>query len=152
MRCRFTIAAALTSLAAACAPQGERQQLAAVQPSPDLPAAVPVEPSRRPETGRAKFCESTRAGRYRADAATLVALTMSNEGGWCAKSYNRVGSPFNDGSIIQQPEHGEARIRHAATRSIIEYRPVPGYVGSDRFTATLSPNPSIYIGEVTIRP
>lgn len=77
---------------------------------------------------------------------------MSNEGGWCAKSYNRVGSPFNDGSIIQQPEHGEARIRHAATLSIIEYRPVPGYVGSDRFTATLSPNPSIYIGEVTIRP
>ena len=149
---RILVGLGLPVFAAGCAP--------ATVPSPGVaqaaaaPAAdpAPTGPARRRVSGRAKSCESTRAGRYSSDAGTLVALTMSNEGGWCGKFYSQEGVPFTGGNIIDAPTHGEARVRHLRTRSVIEYRPVPGYVGSDRFTATLTPGNGTYIEEVVVRP
>ena len=141
---RVLVCAGVALLAAGCAPQ-------AAPPAQDQAATAPVtpQPPRRRVTGRAKVCESTRAGRYSADAGTLIAATMSNEGGWCRKFYSLEGAPFTGGNIVQPPSHGEARVRHLATRSVIEYRPEPGYVGSDRFTATLVPGNGTYIEEIT---
>lgn len=149
---RVLVGLALPVLAAGCAPAIVQPSGTAQASAPLAPAPAPPGPLKRRVTGRAKSCESTRAGRYSADAGTLVALTMSNEGGWCGKFYSQEGAPFTGGNIIEAPAHGEARVRHFRTRSVIEYRPAPGYVGSDRFTATLTPGNGTYIEEVTVRP
>ena len=82
-----------------------------------------------------------------------MAMIVSNEGGWCARglTFNQ-GYAFSGGNVIHQPEHGEARVRHLASRSLIEYRPQPGYVGSDSFSVTLTPGNSTYLVSVTVQP
>lgn len=93
-------------------------------------------------------------GRFRAGSGAPPAImTVSNEGGWCAKGYTRSrAGGFTGGNVIDAPQHGEARVRHLANRSVLEYRPTPGCAGSDRFTATLTPEGGTYIVEVTVWP
>ncbi len=80
-------------------------------------------------------------------------MTVSNEGGWCGPSLSRnraVG--YTGGNVVDQPSHGEVRIRHLPTRSLVEYRPMPGYAGPDHFTVTLSPGNGLYLIDVTVKP
>ena len=144
----MTSTIALGLALAACAPKAaEPFATVAAQPPP---IAQPVAAT----SARARVCDVSRTGRYRAGSGGLAtSMTVSNEGGWCAKAYNRNRTgPFTGGDIIDAPAHGQARVRHARTNSLLEYRATSGYVGSDRFTATLTPGGGTYIVEVTVQP
>ena len=79
-------------------------------------------------------------------------MTVSSDGGWCGHGLTHNTYAFTGGNVVQPPEHGEARIRHLASRSLIEYRAVPGYSGDDSFSVTMLPGNSTYLVDVTVKP
>lgn len=77
-------------------------------------------------------------------------MTVSNDG-WCGRSMTHNTYPFTGGNVMQQPQHGEARIRHLASRSLVEYRAAPGFNGDDSFSVTMLPGNSTYLVDVTVK-
>ena len=164
MRSRHVLAFACLSTLAACAQQQPAPAIADVATAaPATPVAtVPgqqgaAQQDAAPASGsagqRAQVCQSPRLGRYRTGTSPVALMAVSNDGGWCGKGLTRnQGYPFTGGSVVDQPQHGEARIRHLANRTLVEYRPNPGYNGDDAFTVELTPGNGRYPFQVSVQP
>lgn len=149
MRTLFPLAALFL---ASCAQQPPAPPPALAPPQPTTAPQASVPSARTAGDARARVCEVGRVGTFRAGAGTMSPMTVSNEGGWCRHGFRFHGSAFSGGNIVTPPANGEARVRHLARTTVLEYRPTPGFVGSDRFVATLTPSGGTYIVEVTVQP
>lgn len=161
---RHVLALACLSTLAACAQQ--RPAPAVADATAATPAASMMAASGQQGTAqqgavsapgsagqRAQVCQSPRLGRHRTGNSPVVLMTVSNDGGWCGKGLTRnQGYPFTGGNVVDQPQHGEARIRHLTNRTLIEYRPNPGYNGDDSFTVELTPGNGRYPFQVSVQP
>lgn len=132
----------------ACAQQGPRAPVASSAPvQGDATLAVPT------GNARAHICDTARIGRHKLGTGATIIMTVSNEGGWCGKALTqRQGYPFTGGNVVDTLRHRDARLRHLASRSVVEYRATPGYVGSDSFSVTLTPGNALHLADVTVRP
>lgn len=145
----LVIASALTLAACATPTSPVQPPVETAAAPPPVIAAAPVVPA----GARAKICESPfRVGRHRAGAGAAMAMTVSSDGGWCGRSMTHDTYAFTGGNVVQPPQHGEARIRHLAFRSLIEYRATPGYTGGDSFSVTMLPGNSTYLVDVDVKP
>ncbi len=137
------------SACAVQAPSPVTSTVPAAEMAPPISGSVPEMSAE----ARATTCGSPfRVGRHRAGAGAPMAMTISNDGGWCAHRLTHNGYAFTGGNVVQQPQHGQARIRHLVNRSVIEYRSTPGYVGSDSFSVTMLPGNSTFLVDVEVKP
>lgn len=71
-------------------------------------------------------------------AATPVAMTISNDGGYCAIMVTQKdGNAFAAGLEPTQPAHGSALIIKYNNKTSIEYVPETSYAGADAFSVKL---------------
>lgn len=67
-----------------------------------------------------------------------IAMSVSNEGGYCAATLTAAsGKPFDAPLLHQPPHHGSARVVKYNGRTSVEYTPVAGYAGTDSFEVRL---------------
>lgn len=149
---RLSLLAVSTGLSA-CAVQAPSPMSSAIPAAEVAPPPISDGVPGVSADARATICGSPfRVGRHRAGAGAAMAMTISNDGGWCARRLTHNGYAFTGGNVVQQPQHGQARIRHLVNRSVIEYRSTPGYVGSDNFSVTMIPGNSTYLVDVEVSP
>ncbi len=75
---------------------------------------------------------------------TRAARMTTGGDGWCGWAVRLVddrgtASEWTGASIVRAPLHGQVRVRLAGGMAHVEYRPAPGYRGSDRFAVRLRP-------------
>ncbi len=69
---------------------------------------------------------------------TTVAMTVSNDGGYCAASLTADnGQPYDAALVHTKPLHGEDMVQHYNGKTSVEYSAKPGYVGHDSFPVQL---------------
>jgi hypothetical protein len=87
--------------------------------------------------------------------APLGTIAMSNDGGWCALQFVQIFGKLYiqpEISVVVQPNHGEVMATRLADRLAVTYRPTPGFVGTDHFTArTDGPIPHTIPFDVTVK-
>jgi hypothetical protein len=67
-----------------------------------------------------------------------VAMTISNDGGYCAASLTAAnGKPFDAPLVPERPAHGEDSVVEYNGKTSVEYTANQGYVGHDGFTVKL---------------
>ena len=107
----------------------------------------------------AQSCKIATANQYyELNAGRSTLMRVSNDGS-CAFSLFRLprggnsdvgGQPFDSARILERPQHGEVSFIRTETATWVEYSPVGGYVGSDRFAFQLAPGYGQYPTEVTV--
>jgi hypothetical protein len=111
--------------------------LASCAPPPKPPPPPP--PPLPPHLGPPPAASCSVAPFQVADGGTAkVAMTLSNEGGYCAATLTAgSGKPFDAPLLHTPPAHGSARVVKYNGRTSVEYTPVAGYVGTDSFEVRL---------------
>lgn len=92
------------------------------------------------------------------NAAIGVAVTMMTrkDADWCAISFIRLdfdihrSVPAGAVHVTSDPGHGTVRSRDAKGQTLIEYKPAPGYAGSDKFAFRLDPGNGYYPVKITV--
>ena len=84
-----------------------------------------------------------------------VAMTVGNDGGWCAIQVSRPGDPaepqpYAAGLLTTPAAHGRVYIHTVGAMTRIDYTPNAGFVGTDRFTVTLLPGRPAIVARVTV--
>ncbi len=97
------------------------------------------------QQGGAKLCTVPKETRLTDGKETPAAMTVGNDGGWCAIDVARDGEPYSAGLLILRPTHGQVYIHTVGDNTRIDYTPRPGYAGPDSFTARMIP------GDATLR-
>ena len=102
-------------------------------PVAEAPVALP------PHLGPPPAAQCTVAPFHVADGGTAtVAMTISNDGGFCAASLVAGnGHPFDAPLVPVRPLHGDETVVRYNGKTSIEYAATPGYVGHDSFTVRL---------------
>jgi len=129
---------AAACVVAAAGLQGCQQQEAATAPPGARQYAID-------QQGGAKSCTAPKETALTDGKETPAAITVGNEGGWCAISVAHGGEPYSAGLLILRPTHGQVYIHTVGDNTRIDYTPRPGYVGPDSFTARMIP------GDATLR-
>lgn len=94
-------------------------------------------------TGAAKVCEVPKVSPI-PGKTTALQIHASNEGGWCGVPVHQDGpKPFDAGLLSVRPEHGSVTVHSVGDNTRIDYTPDTGYVGSDAYTVTLLPGPTV---------
>jgi hypothetical protein len=96
------------------------------------------------ELPRSKICSASDGG-WSVPGGTPASgtITMSNDGGWCGQ---HLGVKFNDViyggamKLSRQPEHGQVSIIRHEGYTDVDYKPNPGYFGSDSFSVLVTLN------------
>jgi hypothetical protein len=111
--------------------------LASCAPPPKPPPPPP--PPLPPHLGPPPAASCSVAPFQVADGGTAkVAMTLSNEGGYCAATLTAAsGKPFDAPLLHTPPAHGSARVVKYNGRTSVEYTPVAGYAGIDSFEVRL---------------
>jgi hypothetical protein len=82
-------------------------------------------------------------------------MNMTNEGGSCVLQFVEVFREIYvlpEISVVEPPNHGEARAEQLPKRFAVVYRPAPGFVGTDHFAVhTNGPIPHTIPIDVTVR-
>ena len=76
-------------------------------------------------------------GRIRAGDNIPASMSLRNTGQWCLGSLSLSDSSTNGARIVDQPSHGELRMRILPNGIVFIYRPLADYQGSDRFRITV---------------
>jgi hypothetical protein len=111
--------------------------LAGCQPKPaavvETPDYIP------PHAGPPPAATCTVAPFHVPDGGTTdVAITVSNEGGYCAAKLTAAsGKPFDAPLVPVLPLHGTPRVIRYNGHTSVEYTPEPGYNGHDSFIVKL---------------
>ena len=84
-----------------------------------------------------------------------VAMTVGNDGGWCAIPVTRPGGaagrqPYAAGLLVAGPAHGKVYIHTVGDVTRIDYTPAAGFAGSDAFTVSLLPGEARIAARVTV--
>ena len=88
-----------------------------------------------------------------AGQATDAAITVGNDGGWCAITVAQPGpAPYDVGLVVTRPTHGKVYVHTVGDETRIDYTPDPGYVGSDKFAVKLEPGEPVLRASVTVTP
>ena len=87
---------------------------------------------------------------------TPVAMSVGNDGGWCAISVSQPGTdsfgptPFKSGLLTARPTHGKVYIHTVGDDTRIDYTPAPGFAGNDNFAVTLLPGAAVLRVDATV--
>jgi hypothetical protein len=82
---------------------------------------------------------------------TDAAMTVGNDGGWCAINVAQAGGkPYDAGLLSQVPQHGKVLIHVVGDVTRIDYTPDPAYAGADSFAVTLIPGDPVLHAAVTV--
>ena len=84
-------------------------------------------------------------------------MSVGNGGGWCGWTVHVVDQndaeyPWDRALVARAPQHGTLRIRPDGLPVHIEYRPQPGYVGTDEFAVELAPGFALREATVEVVP
>jgi hypothetical protein len=80
-----------------------------------------------------------------------AAMTVGNDGGWCAITVTRAGGkPYDAGLLSQMPQHGKVLIHQVGDSTRIDYTPDANFSGSDAFSVTLIPGDPVIRTSVTV--
>ena len=83
---------------------------------------------------------------------TPVALTMGNDGGWCAFKVAQSGKPFAAGLVTARAAHGKVYIHTVGNDTRVDYTPDPRYAGPDSFAVRFVPGDLSVRASVTVGP
>ncbi|HUB49471.1 MAG TPA: hypothetical protein VMB73_31235 [Acetobacteraceae bacterium] len=100
--------------------------------------------------GAAKSCTVPKPS-LAAGKETAAAMTVANDGGWCAISVADDGKPYASGLLTELPAHGEVYIHPVGNMTRIDYTPDVGFAGSDAFAVRLLPGNPVLRVSVTVR-
>jgi hypothetical protein len=103
------------------------------------PIPVVEAPQLPPHLGPPPAASCVVAPFHVADGGTAdVAITISNDGGYCAASLTAAnGQPFDAPLVPEKPEHGDDSVVQYNHKTSVEYSAKPGYVGPDKFLVKL---------------
>jgi hypothetical protein len=97
------------------------------------------------QAGGAKKCEAPKVAPT-AGQEVPAAMTLGNDGGWCAVTVANGGRPFDAGLLTAPPAHGKVHIHTVGNDTRIDYTPEPRFTGADAFAVRLLPgNASIRV-------
>jgi hypothetical protein len=103
-------------------------------------------------TGGAKSCAVPKLS-LTSGAPSDAAMTVGNDGGWCAITVAQSdGKPYDAGLLSQTPQHGKVLIHEVGDATRIDYTPDANYSGSDAFAVTLIPGDPVVRTAVTVVP
>jgi hypothetical protein len=85
------------------------------------------------------------SGAFRTGDTIPVGLFVKNNGEWCGFGYTFDGGASSSAIISDQPTHGAARVERGTLKdgrlgTKFYYRPDPGFVGTDSFSAMIQNN------------
>lgn len=83
---------------------------------------------------------------------TPVALSVGNDGGWCAIGVQQNRKAYAAGLLIQSPAHGKVFIHPVGDTTRIDYTPDRGFTGADAFVVKLIPGDAVLRASVTVTP
>lgn len=84
---------------------------------------------------------------------TPVAMTVANDGGWCAVAVSQDGpAPFSAGLLTLRPTHGTLLIHSVGDETRIDYTPEHGFTGTEAFAVRLIPGDAVIRTAVTVTP
>ncbi len=115
------------------------------------PSGPPVRMFAVDFAGAAKTCNAPKAT-LAAGQATDVALSLGNDGGWCAITVNNGGKPFDAGLLTTPPVHGKVLIHTVGNDTRIDYTPDARFAGADSFTVQLIPGHPTIRASVSVGP
>ncbi len=81
---------------------------------------------------------------------TPVAISMGNDGGWCAITVDNNGKPFDAGLLTSEPAHGKVYIHTVGDETRIDYTPNPRFAGTDAFAVRLLPGGAVLRASVAV--
>ena len=81
-----------------------------------------------------------------------VAMTLGNDGGWCAVPVADAGKPFAVGLLATEPVHGKVLIHTVGDATRIDYTPETQFAGPDAFVVRLLPGNATLHVSVTVAP
>lgn len=90
------------------------------------------------QTGGAKTCNSPTA-EPASGKTTEIAMTVTNDGGWCGLSVAQSGRPYSAGLLPTRPKDGKVYVHTVGDQTRIDYTPDRGFVGKDSFVVKLVP-------------
>lgn len=100
--------------------------------------------------GAAKSCTVPKPA-LAAGKETAAAMTVGNDGGWCAISVADDGKPYATGLLTASPAHGDVYIHPVGNMTRVDYTPDVGFAGNDAFTVRLLPGSPVLRVSVTVR-
>ena len=89
---------------------------------------------------------------------TTVAMTVSNEGGWCAFKTDQADAkqgdakPFDAALVTVRPVHGKVYVHTVGNDTRVDYTPDARYAGPDGFTLEMLPGNLSVHTNVTVAP
>jgi hypothetical protein len=90
------------------------------------------------QSGGAKVCNAPKVSPANGQV-TDVAMTMTNDGGWCGALVSLGGRPFAAGPLTARPKIGKVYVHTVGDVTRIDYTPEKGFAGNDSFTVKLVP-------------
>lgn len=81
---------------------------------------------------------------------TPAAMTVGNDGGWCAITVDNAGHPYGAGLLTARPAHGHVYIHSVGDATRIDYTPNTGYAGPDSFAVRLLPGNGVIHATVAV--
>lgn len=127
-------AIAIAALLEGCAPQ----------PRPSATRVYAVD-----QQGAARSCTVPRVSAV-AGREVPVAMTVGNDGGWCAITVDSGARPFAYGLVVGRAQHGRVFIHSVGDATRIDYTPDRGFAGADSFAVKLRPGDAVLRANVTV--
>ena len=90
------------------------------------------------QAGVAKVCNAPRMQPANGQV-TDVAMTMTNDGGWCGALVSQSGRPYSAPQLTTRPKNGKPYVHTVGDDTRIDYTPNTGFTGNDSFTVKLVP-------------
>jgi len=98
--------------------------------------------------GGAQVCTVPNSVKPDGTTAVPVAMTVSNDGGWCGITVDRAA--YAAGLVETRPTHGRLHIHTVGDKTRIDYIPDVGFTGTDRFVVKLISGDARIQGNVTV--
>ncbi len=119
---------------------------------PPAPAASNVKLYAFDFAGGARQCTAPADVALTPGRETPVAITLGNDGGWCAFKVGQSGRPFTAGLLATRPAHGKVYVHTVGNDTRVDYTPDARYAGSDAFSVQLLPGDLAIRVAVTVNP
>jgi hypothetical protein len=105
------------------------------------------------QSGFAKSCTAPKDLKLTAGQTTPAAISVGNDGGWCAISVAQSGpSPYAAGLLRKGAEHGTVYIHAVGDFTRIDYTPDRGYTGPDSYQVAFLPGQPTLDVTVSVTP
>jgi hypothetical protein len=124
---------------------------AASPPAPDINVARPPASF---QTEKATKCVRSPVQFGSGGPGTVQLLDfMTTSDGWCPYTVWMKGHrPWDSATLASAPEHGEVFVTKSSNASILGYRAVHGYTGTDTFEIKWQPGDVLWRFSVTVGP